>query len=131
MRYLDYGCEKMTNVAIKCSYHFYYLMLIQIFPGLYTKIFHILHKLDEISEFQSPISILTRPVYITFEHIIKLNTQPKKKHEFLHVYICFWYTFLTQKVNLTKGENSQTSYLHHERGGGGGPVSGCMTFPDF
>ena len=41
------GREKTTNDAIKFSYHFYYLMLNQIFPGLSTKIFRILHKLDE------------------------------------------------------------------------------------
>ena len=53
-------------------------------------------------------------IYITFEHIIKLNTQPKQ-HEFLHVYICYWYTFLTQKLNLTNWENSLNSWLHHKR----------------
>ena len=36
---LNMGCEKTTNDAIKFSYHFYYLMLNQIFPGLSIKIF--------------------------------------------------------------------------------------------
>ena len=38
-----------------------------------------------------------------------------KQHEFLHVYTCFWCTFLRQKVNLTTGENSLASFLHHKR----------------
>ena len=57
---------------------FCYLMLNQIFLGLSTKIFPILHKLDKNNHLNSSCRpVLIRPAYITFEHIIKLNTQPK------------------------------------------------------
>ena len=38
------GCEKTTNDVIKFSYHF---LFIYFFLGLSSKIFCILHKLDE------------------------------------------------------------------------------------
>ena len=41
---LTMGCEKTTTDAIKFSYHF---LLSDDQPGLSTKIFRILHKLDE------------------------------------------------------------------------------------
>ena len=50
---LTMGWEKTTNDAIKFSYHFHYLMLNQIFLGFSTKIFHILHKLDENNHLNS------------------------------------------------------------------------------
>ena len=84
-------CEKKRQMMLfNFLIIFYYLMLNQIFPGLSTKIFRIFHKLDEnkhASEFQLPISVLIRPVYITFEHIIKLNTQIKTKRISTRLYL--------------------------------------------
>ena len=97
------GCEKTTNDAIKFSYHFLLSDAQPDISGTFHQDFpHIAQaRWKYPSEFQLPISVLISPVYITFEYIIKLKTH-SKQHEFLHVYICFWYTFLTQKVNLTK-----------------------------
>ena len=50
---LTMGCEKTKIDAIKFSYHFYYLMLNRIFLALSTKIFRILHKLDENNHLNS------------------------------------------------------------------------------
>ena len=91
-------------------------MLNQIFRGLSTKIFRILHKLDENNHLNSSCrSRSWSGLYISPSSTSYNWIHSPKQHKFLHVYICFWYTFLTQKVNLTKGENSLTSFLHHKR----------------
>ena len=108
-----WGEKKRQMVLLNFLIIFHYLMLNQILPGLSTKIFRILHYLDENNHqnsswrSQSWSGLCISPWSTSYNWI-----HSPKQHEFLHVYICFWYTFLTQKVNLTKGENSLT-YLHH------------------
>ena len=53
-------------------------------------------------------------IYITFEHIIKLNTQPKTTRISTRLYLLLIHLPHT-KSKSDKGENSLTSYLHHKR----------------
>ena len=74
-------------------------MLNQIFPGLSTRIFHILYKFDENNHLNSSCRSQSWPgLYISPSSTSSIWIHSLKQHEFLHVFSCFWYTFLTQKV---------------------------------
>ena len=108
-----WGVKKRQMMLLNFLIIFYYLMLNQIFRDVPPRFFAYCTSSMKITIW-IPLAKLSfdQAVYITFEQNC---VHSPKQHEFQHVYICFWYTFLSQKVNLTKGQNSLTSYLHHKR----------------